>query len=186
MDLFTAVLGVALIAWTGAAPVQKPSASASNTLTETDRAEIRQLVARYARALSACSADEYADLFTPDGVFVSDDFRGARHRELYGPRGGKVERRAALKELVLTEDFCAKDASGPRPATPTNAAGSRPVPEVVIEPSPDGATGRASVGAGGRYEDVYVKTANGWRFKRRTVFMPPRPAPPTTPATSSR
>jgi SnoaL-like protein len=169
----SSVLIAALIAWMGAAPLQKVSTTAATPLTDADRTEIRQLVARYARALGSCSADEYAELFTPDGVFVSDDFRGARHREIYGSHGGKLEGRAALKQLVLTEDFCLKDASRPTPATQTNAGGSRPVPEVVIEPSPGGAAGRASLGGGGRYEDVYVKTADGWRFKQRTVFMPP-------------
>jgi hypothetical protein len=55
---------------------------------------------------------------------------------------------------------------------------------MVIEPSPEGAKGRqylvvidigeggkpGSVLIGGHYEDVYVKTPVGWRFKSRTLF----------------
>jgi hypothetical protein len=151
-------------------------ARASATLTDTDREEIRQLVAHYARALSSCSADEYADLFTPDGVFTSDDFRGARHRELYGQRG-TIKGRAGLKQLVLTEDFCVNGTS----TRSTRSGGPSQPPSVEIKPSPEGAVGRAPIGAGGHYEDVYVKTSGGWRFKSRTVFMPP-----LTPAAPSR
>jgi SnoaL-like domain len=156
-----------------------PSGSAV-TLTDQDRAEIEQLVERYASALSRCAEQEYADLFTPDGVFTTDEFRGEKHRELYG-KNGRVVGRAKLMELVHTEDFCLHpDAKQPAQGASGNAR--RPA-SVVIEPSADGATGTAPLGNGGRYEDVYVKTAAGWRFRSRTVFMPP--ARGSQPATSS-
>src|SRR5262245_6790925 len=41
--------------------------AAVSELTAQDRAEIQQLVASYARALGTCQAEEYADLFAPDG-----------------------------------------------------------------------------------------------------------------------
>jgi hypothetical protein len=54
----------------------------------------------------------------------------------------------------------------------------------LIEPSPEGARGKVyllvidiaqsnkptSVNMGGHYEDVYVKTAAGWRIKTRHFF----------------
>jgi hypothetical protein len=52
----------------------------------------------------------------------------------------------------------------------------------------------STTGLGGRYDDVYVKTAQGWRFKRRQ-FIPSAPAPraaasapsaPVRPAPSAR
>jgi len=68
----------------------------------------------------------------------------------------------------------------------------------VIEPSAEGATGKAyyvmldlgeggkpsSVAAGGHYEDRYVKTAQGWRIKRRELIpskteLPQRETRPT-------
>jgi pimeloyl-ACP methyl ester carboxylesterase len=161
-----AILSVTLLA------VQTPQSSApATTLTEKDRAEIQELVARYARALGTCAAKDYAALFTPDGVFVTDDFRGATHRKLYG-KSGRLVGRARLMELVETEEFCLSP-KGSAPGRPANGSANRPVPTVAIEPSPEGARGRASLGNGGHYEDVYVKTAEGWRFKSRTVFMPP-------------
>ena len=40
--------------------------------------------------------------------------------------------------------------------------------KLVVEPSRDGAVGVAYYN-GGRYDDVYVKTKDGWRFQSRTV-----------------
>ena len=68
--------------------------SAGSTLTAQDRAEIQELVARYQSALTTCASQECASLFVPDGVFISDDFRGKRHREMHGPNGGKLVGRA--------------------------------------------------------------------------------------------
>jgi SnoaL-like protein len=165
-----AILSVTLVA------IQTPQSSAPvSTLTERDRVEIQELVARYARALSTCAAKEYAELFTPDGVFVTDDFRGARHRELYG-KSGRLVGRAKLMELVETEEFCLSPKAN-APAGPAGGSAARPAPTVTIEPSPEGARGTAPLGNGGHYEDVYVKTSEGWRFKSRTVFMPPLSAP---------
>ena len=134
-------------------------------LTTQDRAEIRELVTKYARALSSCASREYASLFVPDGAFISDDFRGKRHRAMYGPNGGKLVGRAQLAELVETEDFCL-DTSTTRATRPVTA------PNVVIVPTPDGATGTIALANDGRYEDEYVKTPEGWRFKTRKVVMP--------------
>ncbi len=152
--------------------------SQTTQLTEKDRAEIRDLVARYARALGGCQDAEYASLFTPDGTFTSDDFRGAKHRELYGAKGGTLKGRTQIAELVRTEEFCME--KKPR----ANAGGTnRPAPAVEIKATPEGATGSAPLGNGGRYDDVYVKTAEGWRFKSRRVTMPPAAGAPA--ATSS-
>ena len=147
-------------------PAGGRAARTDQALTDQDRADIRALVARYARALGSCADAEYAALFTPEGVFTSDDFRGKKHREMYGPHGGTLRGRTALAELVRTEDFCIE--GSPRRSTGTN----RPAPTVDIRPSAEGATGSAPLGQGGRYDDVYVKTADGWRFKSRTVTMP--------------
>ena len=170
MNRHRALVATVFSAWAIVTVHGQRAGSQAPTLTAQDRAEIQQLVAKYARALGSCSAHEYADLFTSDGVFVSDDFRGAKHRELFGP-SGKLEGRAQLVQLVQTEDHCMNAAPSTRPGNTTSS--SRPVPTAIIEPSAEGATGRASLGAaGGHYEDIYVKTADGWRFKRRTVFMP--------------
>jgi hypothetical protein len=123
--------------------------SGGSTLSTEDRAQIQELVAHYARALGTCAAEEYAGLFAaPDGYFAS------------GPRGN-VAGREKLVALVRSERHC-NDNSERRA---TNA------PTVVAEPSPGGATGKTISGPnGGHYEDVYVKTPQGWRFKARAYI----------------
>jgi hypothetical protein len=138
-------------------------------LTAQDRAEIQDLVARYARALGTCAAEEYADLFAPGGGYFFSSIRG------------EVRTRASLILLVQSERQCnpptTANAPGPTAAATAAAGGSgggapRPVPIVTIEPSSDGARGVASLGSAGSYEDVYVKTSKGWRFKARSVITP--------------
>ncbi len=160
----TMAVCTAMLSLSAAAGAQQAS-----TLTAQDRADIHELVAKYQRALTTCASQEYASLFVPDGVFISDDFRGKRHREMYGPNGGKLVGRAKLAELVETEDFCL-DTSQKR-----SARSSTP-PTVAIEPAPGGAKGTIKLDNNGRYEDEYVKTSEGWRFKVRKVVMPTRPS----------
>ena len=47
-------------------------AAKTTSLTALDYAEIGQLVNRYGQAIDTCSNDgyDYADLYTPDGVFI--------------------------------------------------------------------------------------------------------------------
>jgi hypothetical protein len=139
-------------------------------LTAQDRTEIQDLVTRYARALASCAAEEYADLFAPGGGYFFSSIRG------------EVATRERLILLVQSERQC-NPAPGPaasnanpggRANNPTpNAAGrANTGPVVTIEPSPEGPRGTASLGNAGAYEDVYIKTAKGWRFKARSVITP--------------
>ena len=95
--------------------------------------------------------------------------------------------RESLILLVQSERHCnpastpnaagANAAAGANtPSRGANAAGGGPrpvnVPTAVIEPSPEGAKGTAPLGNAGGYEDVFVKTPKGWRFKARSVITP--------------
>jgi hypothetical protein len=75
--------------------------------------------------------------------------------------------RDRLIALVRSERHC----TNPAPAT-DGAAQPRPAPTVAIESTPAGVTGRADLGTAGRYDDEYVKTTKGWRFKSRTLMTP--------------
>ena len=107
-----------------------------------------------------------ADLFTPDAIFrgrlvLFSQGRDAIAALARGRRGGATLR---------TSHFS------------TNH---------IIEPSPEGAIGKqylvvlnigedgrpSSINQGGHYDDVYVKTPKGWRFKLRN-YMPSGWAPP--------
>jgi hypothetical protein len=128
------------------------------TLTEKDRAEIRQLSDNYVTFLDGCKASEYAGLFTADGSFIS------------GPRG-TMTGREKLESLVTSERFC-------QPNATARSAMSHAFSKIVIEPTAAGATGKVYLpgrepnASGGHYEDVYVKTSAGWRFKSRTYLSP--------------
>src|SRR5579871_3000117 len=151
----------ALLMLTGAFLIvgtEHPRAQANETLTEQDKAEIKALSVTYRRALFNCEADVYADLFaTPCGYFGC----GAR---------GEVRERLALMEMVLSYDRCH---TAPRPAAPEPRTGATTpaLPPAVIEWAPEGAKARIiNSRGGGYYDDVYVKTPKGWRFKSRNVI----------------
>lgn len=133
-------------------------------LTPMDYIEIEQLVVSYAYALDTGSNDgyDYADLFAPDGVFVGMN-QGAEGRSYRG--------RDVLASLAR---------GGSR--GPANV--SHFITNMRIEPTAEGVKGTqyaviAHIGEngepseithGGHYEDVYVKTTDGWRFKSRVFY----------------
>ena len=146
--------------------------SAGKTLTEKDREDIRQLSDNYVTYLDGCKAAEYAGLFAADGSFIS------------GPRG-TMTGREKLESLVTSEPFC-------KPNAPARSSAlSHAFSKMVIEPTADGASGkvylpgREATSSGGHYEDTYVKTAEGWRFKTRTLIYS-KSGPAAAPASSSR
>jgi hypothetical protein len=122
----------------------------SQALTEADRVQIKELSIAYGRALGMCLAEEYAGLYAaPDGYFAS------------GPRG-RVVGPERLRALLQSEPFC-HDGS---PKAPRNLPST-----FAIEPSAEGAKARVALATTpGHYEDTYVKTARGWRFKGRTYI----------------
>jgi len=161
-----AVACVALLAPTAGAQ----DAAAPRTLTALDYFEIQQLNERYVHAIDNCIENgyEYASLYTRDGVFIDlwseegvtqDGIRWQGPARLMEVSGGGVN---GCKGWQRRSDAISYMITG-----------------LVITPSPDGATGKAylfAVGVGGdptaieregSYEDVYVKTPEGWRFKER-------------------
>ena len=157
------VLGVlALFVVPLAAAAQQPA------LTPQDHLAIQQLVSKYAYAIDECTNKgyDYADLYTSDGTFrtsrngkILNTFAG-RERLAEAARGGMPDCKdvpwAGIVHLMANH---------------------------VIEPSPGGATGKVyliaigldgvpgKVEAQGRYEDEYVRTPRGWRFKSRTHVL---------------
>ena len=144
----------------GCAVVLLLSASAfaqtPRTLTAEDRTEIQALVNGYARTLSSCAAEEYADLFAPGTGFFASGIRG------------HIVGREKLIALVKSERHC----TAPAGATPAPRPGGGNGPTVNIEVTPTGVRGIADLGGAGQYQDDYVKTAQGWRFAGRTVLTP--------------
>ena len=172
------IVGLAAIATIQAQQAKKPM-----VLTATDYAEITQLSNKYAWAIDTCTnaGYDYADLYTDDGAFsVSQEWgkQGARltkGREALAGAAGGVN---SVGDPNGKKDTC-KD-----PTTMIGYGISHIIVNQVITPTPDGAIGKAyllAIGVGGDptkierqggYEDVYVKTKDGWRFKSRTHVFP--------------
>ena len=130
--------------------------SKAGTLTAADYLELQQLVARYSYAVDMHGGDgsAFAALFASDGSL-----------------GTQAKGTPQLAEFAAQTN---KDRSGP-------AFTRHFVTNVVIKPAPGGATGRSylvtldaaedgkptTMLSGGHYDDVYVKTPQGWRIKSR-------------------
>ena len=176
------------LALSGGAHAQAPK---PGELTALDYIEIQQLIAKYARAIDTCSnlGYDYADLFTADGAFIPS-FEGKQLAPIQG--------REKLAEVSGGGSKNCKN-------VPWIEQGVRHLyANHVFTPTAYGATGVVDmlmIGLGGDpnkieydgyYEDTYVRTAQGWRFKQRVhhallregqrVTSPPAasaPAPPT-------
>lgn len=137
-------------------------------LTPQDHLAIQQLVSKYAYAIDECTNKgyDYADLYAPDGVFRTS-------------RGGKV-----LNTFAGRERLAEAARGGMADCQDVPWAGIVHVmANHVIEPVPGGATGKVyliaigldgvpgKVEAQGRYDDQYVRTPQGWRFKSRTHVL---------------
>ena len=163
-DNFFVTLFEAVPRGTAASAREGQTAAASSSvspglppLTDQDREEIKALSVTYRRALFNCKGDEYADLFATPGGYFASSVRG------------EVREHKAIVEMVMGYDRCK---GGPPPALGLVAgqAGSG-LPEPVIEASPFGARSKVVVSkSGAYYDDEYVKTPQGWRFKSRTVM----------------
>ncbi len=131
-------------------------------LTSDDLVEIQQLYAKYNWTLDAGDAEGYASTFTPDGVFNNN----AGHD--------------AIVKFANTFH------------TGLGAHVHHWNTNLMIQPTADGASGQvylvlvdfankpATIATSATYSDELVKTAQGWRFKKRATkgdVAPPAAAP---------
>ena len=152
------VLGVvAGISWSHA---QQPGGASAAVLTGQDYAEIIHLFGRYNQGTDFKDAAMWLSIFTEDAVFQP----GANAQEIVG--------QAALAAW-RAQNFAAR---------PAESQSRHWNSSWVVTPTPAGVTGRAyyllvDVSSGqpvvrgsGYYEDVYVKTSDGWRIKKRRAI----------------
>jgi hypothetical protein len=172
LTLRTLALGLMVAS---SASAQAPAARKVTPLTAQDYIDIQQLLNRYAFALDTCSNNgyDYADLYTPDGIFY------------WGIGGRKSIGREQLAEAAGGgKQGCQKLKTANR----ENPIQTHMTVNAVIEAAPEGAIGKSYLvypgvqgisgdgthnGHVGGYQDVYVKTAQGWRFKKRIHVFPP-------------
>jgi len=124
-----------------------------------DRAQIRELTARYNRCFDDGDPDGFAALFTEDGVMeVAGTF--------------SVSGREALAEMVRHTPYGVVHVTAD--AT-VEVDGDRAVQDVKLlvlaRPGPDAAEGRSKLTNTGRYHDELVRTPDGWRFTHRTAVL---------------
>jgi hypothetical protein len=146
------------------------AAAQSGALTALDYQEITQLINRYAYGIDTCAGNgyDYANLFTADGVFIDRNSEGGF------AAGGRVlaQGRDALATLVgggargcetklVWTDWSHLMLNHEIKPTAAGAAGRIYLVQL-------GMTGPRSVARHGGYEDVYVRTPEGWRIQSRT------------------
>ena len=126
-------------------------AQKTTELTAQDLVEIQQLYARYNWALDSGDAEGYAATFTPDGVFnnnVGHDAIVNFANTFHGGTGAHL--RHWNTNLLIT---------------PSGEGASGRVYLVLV----DFSTKPASIATSASYSDELVKTAQGWRFKKRAT-----------------
>ena len=136
------------------------AAEGAPTLTPQDYMEIQQLYSRYVRAADmggAGDGSDWADCFTPDGEF------------------GNAKGFDALKKIIKNFHVNTLQKNG--------WSSRHTYSGLLISPTPEGAKGSVYalvfnvtakppfVDHSGVYEDWLVKTAAGWKFKKR-LFKP--------------
>jgi hypothetical protein len=169
------ITAIAAAGWVVAAFVagrtQWPVAEAEGgKLSAADYVEIQQLLYKYAHGIDTCGNNgyDYANVFTTDGVFIDNNSDAG-----YAAGGRVLARgRDALAELV------GGGSKGCKTRLPW-WGWSHLMLNPVITPTPDGAIGHTylvqlemrgpgTVDRHGGYEDVFVRTPEGWRIKSRT------------------
>jgi hypothetical protein len=130
-------------------------------LTSEDRWQIQDVVHRYAWALDTGDVERFVDCFCPDGVLIWDAFETPDRYE-----GADALRRFAtfLRDL------------------PSSAGRQHLVANTLIEGAGDEARGSSYVvvftrqgegphlaGVMGWYEDVFRRSALGWRIRERVI-----------------
>ena len=169
MFALTFILIVGAVAPVGVRTQEKPAAKRGRVtaLTALDYVELQQLVAKYAWANDTCGNNgyDYADLYTPDGWFGAS-------------RDGKLGNKSQGREQLAIA--AGGGSRGCEKLKRPQGLWIHDIVNLVIEPSEDGATGKSRLvypslrgvsfdaehaGHVGGYEYVFVRTANGWRFK---------------------
>lgn len=161
----TAALGMVGLAAVHAQPAPAKPKPAVKALTAQDYIDIRALAARYAYGLDSGEGNGalYGSVFAEDAEFHGPparrggapfDAKGRENLQKFaqGGRGSNYVRHFMANHLI--------------DASPEGATGK--VYLLVIDIGSDGRP--TSVNMGGHYEDVYVKTAEGWKIKSRNFF----------------
>jgi 3-phenylpropionate/cinnamic acid dioxygenase small subunit len=148
-----------LVATAGLLATEVGAGKSASTLTTDDYIQIEQLYANYAHALDKGEGERFAATFVDDGEFTGGR-SGGHGSETRSPIKG-TEALVKMGSRSGTRHFTANLVITP---TPEGAKGScylllfnvRSTPATIIETA--------------IYDDALVKTAQGWKFKKRVVW----------------
>ena len=137
---------------------------AGGALTAQDFVDIQQLYAKYNWTLDSGDSEGYASTFTPDGVFNNNVGHDAivKFADTFHAGLGSHVRHWNTNLMIL----------------PTATGASGQVYLVLVDFSVKPAT----IVTSASYSDELVKTAQGWRFKKRTTKGDVAPAAAPAPA----
>ena len=154
MSKWIALLAGLAIGGTGLA-----AQSGAGKLTSDDLVEIQQLYAKYNWALDSGDSQGYAATFTPDGVFNNNVGHDAivKFADTFHAGVGSHVKHWNTNLMI----------------TPSATGASGQVYLVLV----DYATKPPTIFTSATYADELIKTAQGWRFKKRTTKGDSAPAP---------
>lgn len=146
----------------------------SGALTAQDYADIHQLYSRYNQGTDFGNAEMWLDVFIEDATFRpyanQDRRRGASATEFVG-REEMAEWRAGVFAR-RQPDYQYRHWNSSWVITPTGDGGAEGrVYWLAFDPSAE----ELAISDTGYYEDLYVKTADGWRIKERTAYSDLQP-----------
>ena len=145
------VLALVAIAFIGGSTWNYAQQAGASALTPQDFVDIQQLYARYNWALDSGDAEAYASTFTPDGVFNTNVGHDAivKFANTFHAGLGAHVRHWNTNLMIL----------------PTPGGASGQVYLVLV----DFGVKPATIVTSASYSDELVKTAQGWRFKKRAT-----------------
>jgi hypothetical protein len=156
-----------MLSFASAAPSAREKAV--RTLTALDHIEINELLARFNGTLNVGDAEGFASVFAPNGEFhIGVDTDSPQHIIGHDALIKFVqEYKLPLVQIRVFMNLIAK-------ATPEGAIATCDQFAWFMDRNP------ASFISVGAYNDVLVRTGDGWRIKSRTLFRRSGPAKPGT------
>ena len=124
------------------------SAEKTPVLTPQDYMDIQQLFAKYYQSYDSGKADEWASVFTPDGQFNNVKGTEALKRQIQNTTAKGTNLRHWQSQLLLTP-------------VPGGVQAKVYVIQFDITAKP------ITPASFSRYDDLLVKTADGWKFKEK-------------------
>lgn len=135
-------------------------------LTVEDRLDITELTARLCQALDFSRPDDFVDVFVPGGVYraTTSVATGEVVKFRYE---GSVQLRDFADAAAMKRRGLGRHWTGNLVIRATDE-GARATSYVLFLQI-DAATGGRAITVSGVHQDVFAKSADGWRFVQRTV-----------------